>query len=193
MVYKKLVGLNEARRAMLVYPETLANENRLVLAVKHNNNALEMHMKELTSDWYSLHKYANQHGKQIRISPHAKQMVKQQLRRLHNHGELHTNLGAHLIANNSHKNLKRDAKSGSKVHTYEPFTRQVLVNYNKDANGNIMVKQAYLTNFETIPTSATAVQEESAAEKVLSSFNAQSSPQKQHRFRAQHIAPRSLF
>ena len=166
-VFTKNVSEEEARRAMIVYPNNLINNNRLVEKVEDivnapNNKTRRLVMKVKPNNLGTLHLRALNNGKEIVMTKQAMNMLNGQLKRLHNQKLVHSNLGASVTTgtkNNFHKG-----------HPYHHFERQVLVNYNEN-NKKIEITKAFLTNFNANKSSSTIGQEKTRIGQVLAQYD----------------------
>ena len=166
-VFTKNVSKEEARRALIVYPTTLINNNRLVEKVEAivnapNNKTRRLVMKDKPNNLGTLHLRALNNGKEIVMTKYAMNMLNGQLKRLHNQKLVHSNLGASVTTGT--KNIFH------KGHPYHHFERQVLVNYNEN-NKKIEITKAFLTNFNANKSGSTIGQEKTRIGQVLAQYD----------------------
>lgn len=145
---KREVSRREAERAKIVYPNHLSPNNTLLHSInKQNNGTFNLVMKNLENF---------PKGPTPQVTQRAIKMLQQQLKRLHNNKQTHSNLGA-----------QASKLVGPGKDKFATLKRQLLVE--RDSNGTI--KSMYLTNFNVRNTNDTVSNETHYVQRFVNSLS----------------------
>lgn len=159
-MFRKTISENEKRRTRIVYP---SSNSGLVVGIKpKNNKSYELQMKKLTPMNTSIYNNAV-------FTESAKQMLVNQLHRLHLKNETHSNLRAYPgdFPRCKVRDMYSDIKTKDRC-KFEKLMEQIVVDYNPDTK---KVTAMYLIDFDQRKTRDTKTNERKLVNTFISYLN----------------------